>query len=190
MGGRLIVLSGASGAGKTSVARRLLEDGRFQRAVTATTRPPRGEEREGVDYHFVDPDDFRARWRAGGYLAPAQVYGHLYGTPRENVERILDSGRHCLLVVDVQGVEDLRRREIEALYVFVDAPSFAELERRLRSRGDDAATTIKARLEAARAELRTKERFDRILVNDDIERAARELAGWVGIEDLRSEGSA
>ena len=190
MSGRLIVISGASGAGKTSVAHRLLEDDRFARAVTATTRPPRADERDGVDYEFMAEDAFRAQWEVGGFLAPAEVYGHLYGTPRENVEGILDSGRHCLLVIDVQGVDDLRGQARDALYIFVDAPSFEELERRLRSRGGDTEETIEARLQAARIELETTGLFDRVLVNDDIERAAGELAGWVGIADLRSKGSA
>ena len=188
--GRLVVMSGASGAGKTSVAYRVLEDARFERAVTATTRAPREGEQDGVDYHFLDEPTFRSRWQAGGFLAPAEVYEHLYGTPRENVVRIRASGRHCLLVIDVQGVEDLKAQGVEALYVFVDAPSFEELERRLRGRGKDAADRIEARLAAARAELDKKDLFDRVLVNDDVERAARELAAWVGVEDLASEGRA
>lgn len=189
-GGRLVVMSGASGAGKTSVAYRLLEDPRFERAVTATTRAPRPGEQDGVDYHFLAEATFRSRWAADGFLAPAEVYEHLYGTPRENVERIRASGRHCLLVIDVQGVEDLKAQAVEALYVFVDAPSFEELERRLRGRGDDAADRIEARLAAARAELDKKDLFDQVLVNDDVDRAARELAAWLGVEDLASEGRA
>jgi guanylate kinase len=189
VGAEFIVISGASGAGKTSVAHQLLLDPRFERAVTATTRAPRPGEQDGVDYHFLAKPAFRARWEAKGFLAPAEVYGDLYGTPRENVERIRATGRHCLLVIDVQGVEDLKTQGVEALYIFVDAPSFEELERRLRSRGKDADDRINARLAAARAELETKDLFDRILVNDDVTRAATELAGWVGIDDLRSEGS-
>jgi len=188
--GRLVVISGASGAGKTSVAYRVLEDARFERAVTATTRAPRPGERDGVDYHFIGETEFRARWAAQGFLAPAEVYGDLYGTPRENVERIRASGRHCLLVIDVQGVEDLKTQDVEGLYVFVDAPSFEELERRLRGRGKDAADRIEARLAAARAELEKKDLFERVLVNDDVERAARELAAWVGVDDLVSKGRA
>jgi len=179
---QLLVVSGASGAGKTSVAHRLLEDPRFARAVTATTREPRGEEQDGQAYHFLTAGAFHKRLLADGFLAPAEVYGHWYGTPRENVDAILASGRHCLLVIDVQGVEDLRASAVEALYVFVDATSLEELERRLRSRGNDAPERISARLRAARAELKKKDLFDRVLVNDDIERAARELAGWVGLE--------
>ncbi len=179
---QLLVISGASGAGKTSVAHRLLEDPRFARAVTATTREPRGDEQDGRDYHFLTAGAFHKRLIADGFLAPAEVYGHWYGTPRENVDQILASGRHCLLVIDVQGVEDLRSSAVEARFVFVDATSFEELERRLRSRGDDGPERISARLRAARAELEKKDLFDRVLVNDDIERAARELADWIGLE--------
>lgn len=179
---RLVVVSGASGAGKTSVAQRLLQDARFGRAVTATTREPRGAEQDGRDYHFLTAGDFHKRLITGDFLAPAEVYGHWYGTPRENVEGILASGRHCILVIDVQGVEDLQGSDVEALYVFVDAPSFEELQQRLRGRGDDDPEKISARLRAARAELNKKDLFDRVLVNDDIDRAARELAGWLGLE--------
>ncbi|MDJ0522764.1 MAG: guanylate kinase [Planctomycetota bacterium] len=181
-GQRLVVVSGASGAGKTSVAHRLLLDERFGRAVTATTREPREGEQDGVDYHFLTAGEFHKRLIASAFLAPAEVYGHWYGTPRENVEAILASGRHCILVIDVQGVEDLQGSDVEALYVFVDAPSFEELQQRLRGRGDEDPDKISARLRAARSELDKKDLFDRVLVNDDIDRAARELAGWLGLE--------
>ncbi len=181
-GPRLVVVSGASGAGKTSVAQRLLADERFGRAITATTREPREGEQDGVDYHFMTAGDFHKRLIADDFLAPAEVYEHWYGTPRENVEAILGSGRHCILVIDVQGVEDLQGSDVEGLYVFVDAPSFEELQERLRGRGDEDPDMISARLRAARSELDKKDLFDRVLVNDDIDRAARELAGWLGID--------
>ena len=119
---------------------------------------------------------------ADEFLAPAEVYEHWYGTPRENVEAILSSGRHCILVIDVQGVEDLQSSDVQALYVFVDAPSFEELQERLRGRGDEDPDKISARLRAARSELEKKDLFDRVLVNDDIDRAARELADWLGLD--------
>ena len=105
---RLIVISGASGVGKTSLAQRLLEHPAFRRAVTATTRAPRGQEQDQVDYHFLSRERFEAEIEAGRFLEHAHVYGRLYGTPRENVEKILQSGQHCVLLLDVQGVESLR----------------------------------------------------------------------------------
>jgi len=186
---QLIVMSGASGVGKTSIAERLLAHPAFARAVTATTRAPRGGEQDGVDYHFLDAEAFRSGIAVGRFLEHADVYGRLYGTPRANVEQILESGRNCVLLLDVQGVESLRADGVEALYVFVAPPSMEELERRLRSRADDTPEAIEARLRAAAHEMTKQDAFDRVLVNDEVERAARELAGWVGI-DLQSAADA
>ena len=179
---KLIVISGASGVGKTSLAERLLAHPSFTRAVTATTRAPRGNEQDGVDYHFLSRERFEADIAAGRFLEHADVYGRLYGTPRENVARILESGQHCVLLLDVQGVESLQADGVEALYVFVTAPSMEELERRLRARGDDAPEAVEARIREAKNEMDQQDRFDRVLINDEIERAARELAGWVDID--------
>ena len=188
---QLIVISGPSGVGKTSVAEALLGDDRFMRALTATTRAARGAERDGVDYHFLSRQAFIVERERGALLEWADVYGDLYGTPRQNVESILDSGRHCVLLLDVQGVESLQADGVEAIYVFVTAPSAEELERRLRGRANDTPESLAARLRAANEEMKKQDRFDRTLVNDDIERAARELAGWVGIDlaqPVRPEG--
>ena len=186
---QLIVISGASGVGKTSLAERLLRHPAFRRALTATTRAPRGQERDGVDYHFLSRAQFEADIASGRFLEHADVYGRLYGTPRENVESILESGQNCVLLLDVQGVESLRADGVPALYVFVTAPSMEELERRLRARGDDTAEAVEARIRAARDEMTKQDRFDRVLVNDEIERAAHELAGWVGIDLDDDDGS-
>lgn len=181
---RLIVISGLSGAGKTTIAHRLLRDPRFARALTATTRAPRGRERDGVDYHFLTREAFRAGIERGDFLEHAVVYEDLYGTPRKNVQAILDSGRHCLLVVDVQGAASLRRLGIEATDVFVKAPSLEALEERLRGRGQDEESEIQARLEAARRELEEEPHFEVVLVNETVEAAAHKLALHLGI-DLR-----
>lgn len=183
---QLVVMSGLSGAGKTSIARHLLTDPRFARALTATTRPPRGEEEDGVDYHFLDPLEFQAKADEGAFIEHAVVYKYRYGTPRKNVQDIIDSGRHCLLVVDVQGAASLRQLGIQALYVFVKAPSLEALEARLRGRDQDGEGEIRDRLEAARAELLEEPHFDVAIVNETVAAAANELAGHLGI-DLRSE---
>ena len=178
---RLVVISGLSGAGKTTLAQALLQDPRYKRALTATTRSPRGGEVDGVDYHFLSGQAFDVGIEEGAFLEWAVVYGgHRYGTPRKNVEAILDSGRHCLLVIDVQGAATLRTQGVDALFVFLKAPSLEELERRLRGRGEDDDEAIHARLEAARGELAAQDDFDLVLVNDKLDEAAQQLAVRLG----------
>jgi guanylate kinase len=181
--GLLVVLSGPSGVGKTSVAERLLRSPGFARAVTATTRAPRTGEVDGVDYRFLDEPTFRAALARGEFLEHADVHGRLYGTPKRSVESILERGLTCLLVIDVQGAATLRaslpRAGIDALHVFVAPPSDAELERRLRARGTDAPAEIARRLAAARGEMARSGEFDTVVINDDLDRAVGEIARLV-----------
>ena len=181
---RLLVISGPSGAGKSTLAERLLRDARFGRALTATTRPPRAGEQDGVHYRFLTDADFRAGLAHGDFLEHAEVYGRLYGTPRETPEAVLASGRHCVLVVDVQGAASVRRLVPEAVLVFVDAPSVDELRRRLATRGLDGSAAIDRRLAVVDAERARAPAFDFTVVNHDLEHAARQIAGAVGVDDL------
>ncbi|MBI1852803.1 MAG: guanylate kinase [Planctomycetes bacterium] len=177
--GVLVAVSGPSGAGKSTVVDALLSDPRFARAVTATTRPPRANERNGVDYEFMSEEAFERGARAGDFLEHARVYQRRYGTPRRNVERVLASGKHCLLVVDVQGVDNLRRASVPALTVFVEPPSREVLEQRLRERGTDSEEQLHVRLETADREMMERDKFDLRVVNDDVTRAAAEIRDWV-----------
>jgi guanylate kinase len=179
--GLLVVISGPSGVGKTSVAGRLLRSPQFARAVTATTRAPRPGETDGVDYRFLGEAEFKAGIAAGEFLEHAEVHGRLYGTPRKAVESILRRGLACLLVIDVQGAATLRREGVEALYVFVAPPSEEELERRLRSRKTDSAADISSRLATARAELARRNEYDTVVINDDLERVVGEISGLVQV---------
>lgn len=175
--GRLVVISGPSGVGKTSVALRLCALPGFARAVTATTRAPREGERNGIDYRFMDEAEFRAAIEKGVFLEHAEVHGRRYGTPKDAVEAILSTGRSCLLVIDVQGAATLRRNGVEALYVFVAPPSGDELARRLRGRGTDSEAEIEARLAAARLELARRTEYDTVVINDDLDRVVGEIQG-------------
>ena len=185
---RLIIVSGPSGAGKTSVVSALVADARFERAVTATTRPPRNGEVDGTHYHFRMEEEFQAGIARGDYLEHAVVYGHLYGTPRSEPERVRAAGRHCVLVVDVQGARTLREMGVEAYYVFVQAP-LAELRRRLEGRGQDDKETIEERLAEAELEMAESAHFDSVLVNEDVRETAREVAGGLGLTWLPEDAA-
>jgi guanylate kinase len=181
---RLLVLSGPSGAGKSSLAERLLQDPRFGRALTATTRKPREGEVQGVHYRFLSESEFRDGLTRGSFLEHAEVYGRLYGTPRESPAEVLSSGRHCVLVIDVQGAASVRRVMPEAKFVFVKAPSVAELRRRLALRALDGAEAVERRLAVVERELAEAPSFDLVVVNDDLEKTARQIAGAVDVTDL------
>lgn len=175
--GRLVVISGPSGVGKTTVVERLLQRPGFRRAVTATTRAPRAGERDGEDYHFLDADTFVERRDADWFLEWAHVHGRYYGTPRHEVQRIRDAGDCCVLVIDVQGAASLRAQGEDALFVFLAPPSFEELERRLRGRASDDEREIERRLAEARTEYERRDEADAVVINVDLERTVGEIVG-------------
>jgi guanylate kinase len=177
--GLLVVLSGPSGVGKSSVAERLLCEPNFDRAVTATTRPPRPGEKHGSDYFFVTKDAFEQALDAGKLLEHAQVHAHLYGTLRHEVETRLAGGKNVLLVIDVQGAATLRQKGVAALYVFLAPPSWEELERRLRSRATDSEAQVRTRLATAHNELARQREFDTVVINDDLDHAVGEISRLV-----------
>ncbi len=174
-------MSGPSGVGKTAVISRLLKDPRFARAITATTREPRGGERDGVDYVFLSRTEFERRVAAGWFLEWADVYGRLYGTPKASPEAVVSAGKNCLLNIDVQGAATLRSQRVEALYVFLAPPALSELERRLKGRREDDAPSVARRLAVAEAELARGDSFDVVLVNRDVEATARKVARALGV---------
>nr|WP_303652437.1 guanylate kinase [Paludisphaera mucosa] len=169
MPGRLVVLSGASGAGKSTLVHRLLDRAgpRVRRSISATTRAPREGEVPGLDYDFVGPEEFEAL--RDDLLESAEVHGAWYGTPAGPVREALARGICVVLVIDVQGGFQVRRKVPNALLIFVQAPSLAALETRLRERGTDDDATIARRLANARREIEAAEGYDVQLVNDDLE---------------------
>ncbi|MHC4550103.1 MAG: guanylate kinase [Planctomycetota bacterium] len=177
---RLVVVSGPSGVGKTTVCDELLRRPGFERVVTATTRPPRGPERHGVDYLFLSDEEFDRWIEERRFLEWAPVHGHRYGSPRATAEEILARGRHALLNIDVQGAASVRTCGLPALLVILLPPSWRELERRLSGRGTDASDAIAQRLAVARQELERQDEFDLKVVNDDSARAADEILRALG----------
>ena len=169
--GMLFVLSSPSGAGKSTIARKLLaaEPG-LQMSVSATTRPPRPGEEDGRDYHFVDLERFRAMVSDGAFLEWAHVFNHRYGTPRAPVDAMLASGRDVLFDIDWQGAQQLHQiAGGDVVRVFVLPPSMAELRRRLDARATDSAEVIDARMARAANEVSHWDGYDYVLVNDDVE---------------------
>ena len=159
--GRLVVLSGAAGSGKSTIVARLLAqhgDLPVRRSISATTRAPRPGEADGVDYLFITVPQFEAERDAGRYLEWAQVHNHFYATPLGPIDRLRAGGLSVLLVIDVQGALTVRDKVPDALLVFVQAPSFDVLEQRLRDRQTDSEATITLRLRNARREGRPEQR--------------------------------
>jgi guanylate kinase len=177
-GGKLLVLSAPSGTGKTTIARALIaHDPRVRFSVSYTTRPPRGAERDGQDYFFVSEAHFERMIAADAFLEHARVFDHCYGTGRAHVEQLRAAGESVILDIDWQGARQVRERVADAITVFVFPPSLAELERRLRGRGTDSDAVIGRRMRAARAEMSHWPEFEYLLINEDVDRAAAELAG-------------
>jgi guanylate kinase len=171
------VLSAGSGAGKTTLSLRLLERvPGLALSISFTTRPPRGSERDGVEYHFVDEPTFKRMIDHGELIEWAHVHDQHYGSGYSATESRLAQGIDLLFDIDVQGGEQLKKRFPESCLVWIDTPSWAVLEQRLRGRGTDSEAAIQKRLINARAEqARAHQSYDHIVVNDDLERATLEL---------------
>jgi guanylate kinase len=182
--GRLFVVTGPSGAGKGTLIRALLERrSDLQIAISATTRPRRPGEQHGQEYYFVTEDEFDRRVESGDFLEHVvYVSGQRYGTLNEEVERILAAGKSCVLELETQGARAVEASRPDTVTIFIAAPNFAELERRLRERATESAGEIGERLELARRQEQEAEAFDHVVVNDDVARAAAELERIVEAE--------
>lgn len=176
--GQLIVFSGPSGTGKTTVLRGVFERCRVPLvpSVSATTRPPRPGECDGVDYHFLSEEEFHARRRRGEFLECFEVYGgHWYGTLKAEVERALEAGKWVVLEVDVQGALALMEQHPEAISFFIQPESIEELERRLRGRGTEGEEAVQRRLARARDEIALAKRYQYQITNERVDQAVEEI---------------
>ena len=177
----LFVISAPSGAGKTTLCQKLLEDfSTLTLSISSTTRAPRGTEQHGIDYYFMSPDEFKKEIEAGQFAEWALVHGNYYGTSKKVIQDAFLSGKSVLLDIDVQGAEQLKKTfPKECLKFFIAPPSLSELEARLRKRGTDSEESIQKRLKNAKMEIEEGRHFDHVIINDSFDRAYTELQSIV-----------
>jgi guanylate kinase len=188
--GLLIILSSPSGAGKSTMAKRLMAwDPTLRFSVSATTRSPRPGEVEGRDYFFRSADDFRAMVAAGQMLEHAEVFGNFYGSPRAPVEAAMAEGRDTLFDIDWQGGQQVRNSALgkDVVSIFILPPSMAELERRLRTRGQDSDAVIAGRMAKSEGEISHWAEYDYVLVNDDADETEDRLRAILRAERMRRD---
>jgi guanylate kinase len=188
--GMILILSSPSGAGKTTLTRRLMQDSLLDLtlSVSVTTRKQRASEVDGIHYHFIEPHEFERMKAAGELLESAEVHGHAYGTPRAPVEKVLTQGRDMLFDIDWQGAKQVRERlGGDVVSIFVLPPSMRELRARLERRAEDTAPSIEARFQNARREIERWRDYHYVVVNDDLNRAYRDVTAIVTAERLRAK---
>lgn len=178
--GNIFIVTGPSGVGKGVLCQRLLATlANLFLSVSATSRKPREGEVEGVDYYFMSPEDFRKSADLGEFLEWAQYNGNFYGTPKTSVEERLSRGQNILLEIEVQGALMVKERFPSACLIFVEPPSVEALIDRLRGRGKDSEDSIKSRIAIAREELKLKDRFDYVVMNDDLDACFAKIVGII-----------
>lgn len=185
MKGLLYVITAPSGAGKSSLIKALLaQDPALVLSVSTTTRPPRPGEKDGREYHFVDPARFQAMLERGEFLESAEVHGHRYGTSQKVIDEVRSAGKDLLLEIDWQGAEQVRRLHPDCIGIFILPPSLTELERRLRKRAQDADEVIRRRLKNAAEEMSHAVEFKYAIINNHFDDALRDLGAVVRAERL------
>ena len=173
--GKLLVVSGPSGVGKSTITNKLRADERFWISVSVTTRRIRTGEVDGVDYHFVSDDKFEEMIKANEFLEFAEFAGAKYGTPKKAVESALQSGKNVILEIELNGARQVRKSSKEAIMIFIEPPSWEELTTRLTNRGTESENSTLARLDRAKEELSAASEFDYVLVDHEVEQSVSEL---------------
>ena len=185
--GKMFIVSGPSGAGKGSVLKALLEKRKdVYVSVSATTRPPREGEENGVHYHFLDVDTFHKWIAQDAFLEYAEYVGNFYGTPKRFVDEAMEAGRDVILEIDVQGALQIAQKRPDAILIFIAPPDWKELERRLTLRGTDSPEKIQKRLLRAKVECQTAGAYHYFVINDSIQNAAMEVDAIMTAEHCRS----
>lgn len=180
-GGLFFVVSAPSGTGKTTLVNRLLaEFPEIRRSVSCTTRPPRHGEKEGVDYYFIDDGKFREMVVQGLFFEWEEVHGAFYGTPKAPIIKRRDDGLDTILDIDTRGALNLKRAYPDSRLIFLMPPSIEVLEQRLRRRKTEEEVSLKRRMENARREMIEKDKFDYVIINDELDRAYQELRNIIG----------
>ena len=183
--GKTFIVSGPSGVGKGTVLKELFKTRDMYYSVSATTRDPREGEVNGVHYHFMSADEFRAMITEDALLEHAEYAGNYYGTPARYVDEAMDGGRDVILEIELLGARQVCAKRPETIRIFVAPPSWEELERRLVSRGTDAPEKIAQRLQRARVELESAGEYDYLVINDTVEEAAAEIDAIIRAEHCR-----
>ncbi|WP_187117190.1 guanylate kinase [Clostridium mediterraneense] len=184
--GVLIVISGPSGAGKGTICKALLEKHKeISLSVSATTRNPRCGEVDGVNYHFLKKEDFLARVEADDFLEYAEVYGNYYGTPKSNVEKILESGTDVILEIDIQGALKVKEKSKEGVFIFILPPSMEELKQRIINRGSETPESLMTRFKSAYKEINYVSKYNYAVVNDTVDKAVEKIEAILLAEKCR-----
>ena len=187
MSGFPLILASPSGVGKTTIARELIRRRKdLGYSISCTTRPPRPAEIDGTDYFFLAPEAFRAAREKGDFAESAEVHDHLYGTLRREVDRVLASGKHVVMDIDIQGTRQFIEAYPNSVLVFVLPPDAEVLLERLKSRGTESTESLDRRLRAAVAELKAVGMYHYVVVNDDLDRAVDAVSKIVDVEEMRT----
>ena len=173
--GKLFIISGPAGAGKGTIANRILEETNLEFSVSMTTRKPREGEIDGVHYYFVEEDDFVKNIEIGGFLEHAQVYGNRYGTPKQAILDRLEKGIDVLLDIEMQGALQIKENYPDGVFIFILPPSLSELRKRLTGRGTESPEAIEMRLSNTLKELTYVDKYDYLVVNGELEEAVNRV---------------